>query len=279
MASSKARRLLAECCGYLFEDANIWETSDGSWIDASGIDEALSVCASKLNEMRQTLFMVGEVHGAAHLGSRCVRAFRLRELAKPGGNERCWSDCSDIISALGHGTLHSDDAIGTSCAQGLKIAFSYSQRDSPQLDRRLLEGTSKSMKDLVASLKKYGNNTNPQRASLLAKAAGSTSTLAATTLLPDTPVETSEESDANALSILKTLRLQSVDGVFALLGSTSFRKDAEISLVAGEALAAYADAYSPEGAKWTIPDKEEPEEFDDDYAKDLPPHKHVSFAW
>ena len=279
VASSKARRLLAECCGYLFEDANIWETSDESWIDASGIDKALSVCASKLNEMRQTLFMVGEVHGAAHLGSRCVRAFRLRELATPGGNERCYSDCSDIISALGHGTLHSDDAIGTSCAQGLKIAFSYSQRDSPQLDRRLLEGISKAMEDLVASLKKYGNgdNTNPQRASLLAKAAGST--LAATTLLPDAPVKTSTESDVNTLSSLKTLRLQSVDGVFALLGSTSFRKDAEISLVAGEALAAYADAYSPEGAEWTIPDKEEPEEFDGDYAKDLPPHKHVSFAW
>ena len=221
--------------------------------------------------------MVGEVHGAAHLGSRCVRAFRLRELSTPGGNERCWSDCSDIISALGHGTLHSDDAIGTSCAQGLNIAFSYSQRDSPQLDRRLLEGTSKTMKDLVASLKKYGNgdNTDPQRASLLAKAAGSI--LAATTLLPDTHAETSEKTDANTLSSLKTLRLQSVDGVFALLGSTSFRKDAEISLVAGEALATYADAYSPEGAEWTIPDKKEPEEFDDDYAKDLPPHKHVSY--
>ena len=279
VASSKARRLLAECCGYLFEDANIWETSYGSWIDASGIDKTLTLCASKLNEMRQSLFMVGEVHGAAHLGSRCVRAFRLRELATPGGNERCWGDCSDIISALGHGTLHSDDAIGTSCAQGLKIAFSYSQKESPQLDRRLLEGTSKSMKDLVTSLKKYGNgdNTDPQRGSLLAKAAGSI--LAATTLLPDTPAETNSESDDNALSSLKTLRLQSVDGVFALLGSTSFRKDAEISLVAGEALAAYADAYSPEGAEWTIPDKEEPEEFDDDYATDLPPHKHVSFAW
>jgi len=283
VASSKARRLLAESCGYLFEDANIWETSDGNLIGASGIDKALSLCASKLNETRQSLFMVGEVHGAAHLGSRCVRAFRLHQLAFPGENAdagldlaRCWSDCSDIISALGHGTMHSDDVIGTSCAQGLKVAFAYNQMDSPQLDRRLLEGTFEALKDLVTSLKKYGNgdNTDPQRASLLAKAAGSM--LAATTLLPIASVESSEDVDSlDRISSLKTLRLQCVDGIFALLGSTAFRKDEEISLVAGEALTIYADAYSPEGAEWSTPDMEEPEDFDEDYAKDLPPHKHV----
>lgn len=278
VASSKARRLLAESCGFLYEDANIWEDagSDGNWVDASGIDKALSLCASKLKEMRQTLFMVGEVHGAAHLGSRCVRALRLRELAFPTEEEndasldlaRCWGDCSIIISALGHGTLHSDDAIGTSCAQGLQIAFSYNQVDSPQLDRKLLEGTGKALQDLVTSLKKYGNgdNTDPQRASLLAKAAGSV--LAATTLLPDD----------SPIGSLKHLRLQCVDGIFALLGSTSFRKDAEISLVAGEALAAYADAYSPEGSEWSVPTVDESEEFDDNYAKELPPHRQVIYV-
>ena len=235
--------------------------------------------------MRQTLFMVGEVHGAAHLGSRCVRALRLRELAFPTEEEndasldlaRCWGDCSIIISALGHGTLHSDDAIGTSCAQGLQIAFSYNQVDSPQLDRKLLEGTGKALQDLVTSLKKYGNgdNTDPQRASLLAKAAGSV--LAATTLLPDASVKSSgDNSDDSPIGSLKHLRLQCVDGIFALLGSNSFRKDAEISLVAGEALAAFADAYSPEGSEWSVPTVDEPEEFDDNYAKELPPHKHVS---
>ena len=287
VASSKARRLLAESCGFLYEDADIWKDagSDGNWVDASGIDKALSLCASKLKEMRQTLFMVGEVHGAAHLGSRCVRALRLRELAFPTEEEndaslylaRCWGDCSIIISALGHGTLHSDDAIGTSCAQGLQIAFSYNQVDSPQLDRKLLAGTGKALQDLVTSLKKYGNgdNTDPQRASLLAKAAGSV--LAATTLLPDASVKSSGDNlDDSPIGSLKHLRLQCVDGIFALLGSNSFRKDAEISLVAGEALAAFADAYSPEGSEWSVPTVDEPEEFDDNYAKELPPHKHVS---
>ena len=248
-----------------------------NWAKASGIVDALSLCASKLKEMRQTLFMAGEVHGAAHLGSRCVRAFRLHAVGAAAAADddypQCWTASADIVSALGHGTLHSDDAIGNACSQGLAVAFSYDQVDAPELDQRLYEGTSKAFEDLVVALKKYGNgdNTDPQRASLLAKAAGSM--LAAST---SSSGVTNNMSDNDNSPSLGNLRLQCVDAIFGLLGSMSCRKDPEISLVVGEALVQYADAYSPEGAEWSSPSTTEPDEFDESFAANLPPHRHVS---
>ena len=53
------------------------------------------------------------------------------------------------------------------------------------------------------------------------------------------------------------------------------RKDPELALVVGEALAMYADAYSPEGCEWTYPKEEFPADFEQSYANDLPPHAHV----
>ena len=62
-----------------------------------------------------------------------------------------------------------------------------------------------------------------------------------------------------------------------MLGSSAFRADEEIALLAGESLAQYADAYSPEGAVWSSSVDILPEEFDDKTAKELPPHQHVLY--
>lgn len=47
-------------------------------------------------------------------------------------------------------------------------------------------------------------------------------------------------------------RIRCVDALFSLIGSMAYRKDAEVALVAGEALANYADAYSPNNVIWSV---------------------------
>jgi len=74
-------------------------------------------------------------------------------------------------------------------------------------------------------------------------------------------------------------RLECVEALFDILGSLAFRKDEEISIVVGEALADYADAYSPDNVVWSSPDSAEwPTEYDDSYANQLPPHEHVLYV-
>jgi hypothetical protein len=64
-----------------------------------------------------------------------------------------------------------------------------------------------------------------------------------------------------------------------ILGSESYRKFEEISIVVGEALGEYADAYSPQYVVWSYPDQLEwPSDFSEEYAKELPPHDHTVFV-
>lgn len=291
-ASSKSRRLLAESCGYLYEDMEFWKDhiagsvyTAESFASASGVDRILAICASKLNGMRQDLFMSGEIHGAAFLGARCVRAFRkyTRGLARFGSPDQshtilgpCLDASGDIIAALGHGTLHSDALVANACSHGLAIAFSYDEVDAPLLELSLYPGTAKALSDLILAMKKYGNgdNTDPARATLLAMAAGST--LAASTSGAGSGATGQAGDEVTANASLGRKRLQIVHSLFDLLGSMSFRKDPEISIVVGEALAQYADAYSPDGSVWSSLAEEEPDDFDESFAEGLPPHKHVS---
>ena len=96
----------------LYEDQSLWidlakSSSDESpiskWIHASGLIKNAKSCKDLLNTMSQSNFVLGEVHGAAYLGSSCVRAFRLA--ATTSMNEpvlaECWSVCSFIIILLG----------------------------------------------------------------------------------------------------------------------------------------------------------------------------------
>jgi proteasome component ECM29 len=282
--SSKARRYLAEACGHIYEDAYLWQSAPDvnveleEWVQKCQILRPLHECARKLTAMQNESFLVGEVHGAAFLGARCSRAFRL--LASKKGSsagssiDTCWESVNTIIAALGHGTAHSDEIISNAFAQGLSIALSYDGVDAPILDPRIYAGTTRTLTQLDLALRKYGNgdHTDSTRTSVLAHAAGivlAASTSAAGYLSTD-----SRDSSANRS--VGPARIQCVDALFSLIGSMAFRKDPEVALVAGEALAAYADAYSPNSAVWSSLATDWPDLYSDEYAYELPPHQQVS---
>jgi len=302
--SSLARRHLASACGSLYEDLNIWSCPKitrtisssnkvinmGTWVELSNIILTMKLCASKLDSAQSSNDnhhpgAVGGILGAASLGSKCVRVFRIIScrpdviMTTTESISSCWEYTSSILSSLGRGSLHLDDAVGNACARGITIAFSYNGEDAPILDKRLYTGTSKVLVELCAALKKYGgsDHTDAIRASLLAKAAGVT--LAASSTAGVGLQENDDPSITKGIIRLGNARLQCVESLFDLLGSAAFQKHNEISLVTGEALAHYADAYSPEGAVWSRPMMEErPETYIDSYATELPPHQHVIYV-
>lgn len=96
----------------LYEDQTLWtnpadslsnESSMSTLIYVSGLIKDAKSCRDILTTMTQASFVLGEVHGAAFLGSSCVRAFRLA--ATTCMNETAlaesWDICSDIIILLG----------------------------------------------------------------------------------------------------------------------------------------------------------------------------------
>jgi hypothetical protein len=62
------------------------------------------------------------------------------------------------------------------------------------------------------------------------------------------------------------------------MGPRHFEKIPKRHRPAGEALAAYADAYSPKNAVWSTHSDAWPLEFNDEYLHNLPPHEQVLYA-
>ena len=281
--SSKARRYLAEACGHIYEDANLWQSASDDnleldeWVERCQIVRPLQECARKLTDMQNGPFLVGEIHGAAFLGARCSRAFRLLAFKKmsPVSSSiyACWESVNTIIAALGRGTVHSDEIIGNAFAQGLAIALSYDGVDAPILDTHIYVGTTIALTQLDVALRKYGNgdNADSTRSSVLAHAVG-------VVLAASTSAAGYVSTDSTDLAMNRSVgpaRIQCVDALFSLIGSMAFRKDNEVALVAGEALADYADAYSPNTA-WSSSATDWPGLYSDEYANELPPHQQVS---
>ena len=281
--SSKARRYLAEACGCVYEDQDLWQNSAGvnleldEWANKCQILRPLRKCAKELTDMQTGLFQAGEVHGAAFLGARCCRAFRLlaAKAAVPSNTpvNEYWEAINSIVEALGRGTVHSDEIIGNAFSQSLSIALSYDGVDAPILDSRIYVGTTKALTFMDKALRKYsnGDHTDETRASSLAHATGIV--LAASTSAAG---HVSNESSVNQST--GPARIQCVDALFTLIGSNAFRKDPEVALVAGEALADYADAYGPDGIVWSSSATEWPDTFNEEYANKLPPHQQVSLS-
>jgi len=288
-SSSRARRNLAAGCGYLLEDVSIWNCTcpDGTtgieeWVKNSSMDKTIEICASKLESMQRDLFMVGQIHGAIYLGSRCVRAFRTllhrenHKIISPS-TKNCWDGASSILSSLGRG-LDSEEVIGNACSKGLTIALSYDGPDCFPLNEQMKQCTGQALVKLASSIRKYGNgdHTDASRAYSLAEAAGTV--LASSTLYTNKSSFSSNSSKTEQNSInIGSSRLECVDALFSLLGSSSYRKDPEISLVVGEAISFYADAYGPKDAVWSMPQGIRPEIFDETYANALPPHSQVVY--
>ena len=290
VTSSKARRHLASAIGYILEDVSIWKCRcpDGStgvelWIKNTSIASTIEMCASKLNEMHSNLFSIGEVHGAAFLGSRCVRAYRLllsrenHHILTPL-SKMCWDFASSILSSLGRG-LQLEEIIGIACSRGLSIALSYNGPDTPILDNNLENGVIEALSHLSTSLQKYGNgdDTDTTRTSSLAETAGVV--LAASTVqIKEYNSRSGAIQTYKNSSDIESARLQCVNALFALPGSLSSRKDPEINLLVGESLALYADAFCPKGTMWTLPSsKQVPLRYESIYANELPPHSHVVY--
>ena len=279
--SSRARRFLAEACGYLYEDESFWPQRR-EW--TKSLQRALEVCAKEIELSRQHSGAVGNVHGAAFLGATYVRTFRLNpdyHASEEDASDEiasCWNLSCRILSALGDGTLHKDDIVSNAFSDGLSIALAYNSQDAPILDQRLYTGTTTALVKLWKALHKYGSGdqTNAPRASKLAHATGVC--LAASTSGAGTRDSGSESVEIDGVVYyLGPARLQCVDALFSLLGSTAFRKDEEIALVAGEALAQFADAFSPRDATWTSEAESWPADLDEEFAKELPPHQQVSY--
>jgi len=280
--SSRARRHLAGACGRLYEDEELWDFDGGSqnklgsWIAASGISPVLDICAAKLSGVERNHFVLSQAHGASFLGAHAVRALRLQAVryGSCAEQDKSWKQASNILGSLARGAMHTDEIIGNACVDGLAIALSYDARDAPVLDSRLYQACGLVLNQISAGLAKYGNgdHMDPPRVVKLAKAAGRC--LASTTT--GSGIAGPDLSGQNVS--LGPARLGCVDAVFNLLGSMSFRKDEEIGLVAGEALASYADAFSPENATWSSSGQDWPLDYSQDFANELPPHEHVLYV-
>ena len=279
--SSKARRYLATAYLHLLNDASIWSSGGqfqlSKWLSESYISSIVESCEAALKEMTLPSVVIAKVHGAAYVGSACVQALRNCFASGSSGTllHVLLDRASTIIQLLGRGTLHKEEVVGNACAGALSIAFSYDSDDAPELCGILRHNTSSALKFISTSLRRYGNgdHLNPQRATSIARAAGTT--LAATTVHTQQPTDGKSSTEIDADDIGKR-RLDCVEALFFVLGSMANRKDPELALVVGEALAEYADAYSPEGCQWSYPKIDKPVTFDQEYANDLPPHDQVS---
>eukprot|EP00592_Proboscia_alata_P011054 CAMPEP_0194364980 /NCGR_PEP_ID=MMETSP0174-20130528/12930_1 /TAXON_ID=216777 /ORGANISM="Proboscia alata, Strain PI-D3" /LENGTH=2864 /DNA_ID=CAMNT_0039139339 /DNA_START=143 /DNA_END=8734 /DNA_ORIENTATION=+ len=230
----------------------------------------------------------------------------------------CWKASSSILISLGAGLCHTDETIGNACSQAIAIALSSSSSfhsintnasssslllDALILDKRLYSSSSQVLIDLTKAMKRYGHgdHTDASRALLITKAAGVILQATATGSGHDETIISN--SNINPIAInnnsivtmaLGPARLACVDGLFNLLGSQSYRNESEMALVTGEALVAYADAYSPPGVQWTLPhpsknknsgnngdddiiSNDDTADYDEEYATLLPPHYHTLY--
>jgi len=276
--SSKARRYLAESIGCLYDDnvilSNTSSQSLEDWVKSCSLLETLKICTGKVADSEKAIFSTGEAHGAAFLAAQSIRSLRLmlvspKETELPEEVEQCLELAGVILATLGRGTRHEDEIIGNAFANAVDIALSYKSNDAPLLDHRLYSGISHALVNLDLALRKHlnGTNTNSIRAISLMKAIGTA--LAAST---------SAAGYVSATVKIGQARLQCVGALFAAIGSEAYRKDPEVALVAGEALATYGDAYSPSIAIWSRVVEERPKIFDENVFNMLPPHEQVIYA-
>lgn len=257
--SSRARRHLAGACGELYDDETLWCESGQplllpDWLEKTCVYKTLKDCSF------------------VFLAAQSFRVFRSKAVLSGSDTSpleaSCWKSASQFLDHLGTGVQHSDEVVCNACADGLSSAFNYTSADAPILDARLYGGTASALTNLAAALLKYSgsNSTDAPRTSKLAVATGLC--LAASTS------GAGAKSDSPSVD-LGPARLSCVDALFSLLGSPAFRADEEVALVAGEALALYAD--TPVGAVWSSEVSEWPKDFDEKQSKELPPFQHALF--
>mmetsp|Transcript_1676 Transcript_1676/g.3575 ORF Transcript_1676/g.3575 Transcript_1676/m.3575 type:complete len:2295 (-) Transcript_1676:666-7550(-) len=259
-SSSRACRDLAAACGSIYGDVDLWGKDKWS-------DSIVGLMESCLELLKGSTNGIGHSHGASFLAATCVKQIRLNP--EITSSEKGWTLASQILTLLGNGTLVSDDLISRAYIDSLSVALSSQSRntDAPQFDARIYDGATAALSGLSAALKKFSGDSNTD-VSRAAKA-----TVAIGACLEATIPSSGQQSEKDKLH---GARLQCVEVLISLLGSTAYRKDEEIALQAGEALAAYA--WVPKSMVWETKSSESwPEALDTEFAKSLPPHQQTIF--
>ena len=290
--SSKARRHFAGCFGKLCEDVSLWvveddedigvatENNDPSrferWVESSGIQAALKATLERFDGLKKNHYSTGPIHGTAYLSARCVKA--IRRLGTSSGDRSSssnaafdWNEIGSLLISISTNLTHSDEVIGNACADALCIAFSYNTADSPLLDPTLVLPLSSILDNVTMALKKFGHgdHTDATRATRIVRASGSclaASVACDTNMIPE-----------SAAALIADVRRKCAQGILNLQASDVMRKDEEILLVAGEALADYADSYSPnsdcwqDAGDWT-------ETHDEAFQRKLAPHDEILYV-
>jgi proteasome component ECM29 len=270
--SSRTRRYLAGSCGKLFEDEEAWTAVGKDWL--AEVSQVLAQSAEILATVDKSHAVLSYVHGGAFLGAHAVKAVRLHSetwqeslLGPP------WMDVASILEVLGRGTLHQDEIIGNACSDSIAIALSYEGNDAPILTPCLYPASTHLLIQMGKANRKFaqGDTMNASRCLKVAVAAGIS--LAATT------TSNHPGNGENKLTqSLGAVRLDCVDSLFDQLGSAAFRKEEEMALIAGEALACYADAFCPRKDVWASQEREWPRDYNEQFSKGLPPHEHVLYV-
>jgi hypothetical protein len=250
--SAQTRRQLADSFLQVMNDV---KSSGGNWAEL--VSGALEGSFGVLR--RQPLKASIELHGAALLGGTCVHLCRVHpEMVTI---EQSWGLVKKILTRLGEGLMDADDSIGNVFADAIALAAS-GHSGAGTLDR-LRIGWVSVVRDLTKSLNKFGNGdrVNAPRSSKVVEPTG---------LVLGVVTPAPEEDVVGA-------RLECTDALFKLLGSDAFRKDEEIALAVGEALAVFSQAQMD--AAITMNDVLPwPDGMDEDFAKKSSPPVHVLFS-
>jgi hypothetical protein len=269
-SSSAARRDLAAVYGELLNHDAFWivPDKDYEWIEVTRVREHVETCLSIIPTVKGTHITEStNLYGAITLASYLVKAVRLRGAAGMAVSTSMWEKTSLLIASIARFLESSNNDTGIkTAAEAVTTCLSYDSVDCPVLDSRLYSCVSTALDSVTAGLKKYGHgdSVSAPLARKHIEAAGMC--LAASTTA-------SCESEFS----LGSKRIDCVESLIGLLGSPVYRKDEEISIVVGEALSHFADAYSPPDSSWSKAGTWA-EEYDASLAHSLPPHEHTLYV-
>jgi len=268
---------------------NLLNSSD--LIYTAKILPCLNLCKSKLDF--KTLFSASQAHGAAYLAGAVLNSF-FSFCSSRGCNGDYVNDDGDdckvagqVLHLLGSGLIHSDIVTGLACAKALECAFDLGTGGSAAASSgeiknacdkvlvNLEEGIGKVSGGIHIPPQRLMNKTNQNilqfghgdhhdatRVIGLITAAGYTLNFAACAV------------GTTAASTTKC-----VDSLFKILGSDAYKKENEVAIKVGEALA----LYSLTAAAAAAADVDDDEDFDYEKVSStgdlatMPPHLYVIF--
>ncbi|VEU39441.1 unnamed protein product [Pseudo-nitzschia multistriata] len=240
--SAKAKRFLADAFGSFLMDTSLLGTQ---WIDV--VTEALSLSSDYLAV--EPFKPSKDVQGAALLGGTCVRVIRLHPpLTRPETYEMA----SIILKRLGSALTNADDMIGNVFCDA--ISLSCSGGFTPELHENLKQGMASVLKNTTLALNKFGHGDRVNAPRVL-------KAIEPTGLSIAVSSSTTEQSEC-------------VAALFKLLGSDAFRKDEEIGLAIGEALALFAET----DKSTAMASGDWPLDLDETYARSLSPSCRVVYT-